>query len=324
MLILTDCAERLAGFLPPGASWSQAQVGSLPACDQALWRTLASCDRVSRGLGPDPGPAGFWSRALIVGEAAASQFDSLRELLGSGLTLPGPTACLALSGRGFHGQRGRPWLAAAGNLHLCAVFPSPGLAARDAVSMTMLPAVALVEAVRAMTGGTLRPGIKWVNDVLLDDRKIGGVLTATQTQRDRLSAILVGIGLNLAAAPPAPPTPFVPAVGCLAEAGAKVTTSDAFASVLAALGERLTDVLREGPQSLLDAYREASLVIGREVCLWEESTGEGPGDRPWPPPFARGTVRGIATDLSLILEGMPTPVVRGRLAFAESCRLFGL
>ena len=324
MLIFTDCPERLAGFAPPGGSWSHVAVNSLLEADQALWRALGSGARVWRSEGRDPGPAGLWSRALIVAEAPASQFDTLRERLGSGLALSGPTACLALSGRRFHGQRGRPWVAAPGNLHLCAVFPSPSLAARDALSATMLPAVALVDAVRAMIGGSRRPGIKWVNDVLLDERKIGGVLTATQTQGDRLSLVLLGIGLNVARSPPVPPTPFVPAVGCLAEAGAEVTLADAFDSVLAALGQRYADLVSHGPEGLLEAYRHASLVIGREVCLWEESLGEATPEGPWPPPFLRGTVRGIAPDLSLILEGSPTPVRKGRLAFAESWRLFGL
>jgi len=38
----------------------------------------------------------------------------------------------------------------------------------------MLPVVALVDAIRALTGESLRPGIKWVNDVLVDGRKVGG------------------------------------------------------------------------------------------------------------------------------------------------------
>lgn len=324
MLILTDCPERLAGFAPPGASWSRVPADSLPVSDQALWRALGAGAWVTRGEGREAGASGFWSRALIVAEAAASQFDTLRELLGGGLVLPGPTACLAFAGRSFHGQRGRPWASAPGNLHLCAVFPAPGLPARDALSMTMLPAVAAVDAVRAMTGGALQPGIKWVNDVLLDGRKIGGVLTATLSQGDRLGAVLVGIGLNVAAAPPVPPTPFVPAVGCLAAAGADVTVADAFAALLAALGRRFTDVVRAGPDGLLEAYREAALVIGREVCVWEEPMGETTGDQPWPPPVVRGTVRGIAADLSLIIEGVARPVTKGRLAFAESCRAFGL
>jgi len=322
MLVLSDCPERLAGLVP-GGTGSDARVDSLPASDRALWRALGAGDRPWRGTGPEPGPPGYWSRALVVAEARASQFDVLRERLAAGLELPGPTACVALSGRGFHGQRNRAWLSEPGNLHLCAAFPEPGFPARDAGSLTMLPAVALVEAVCAMTGGRLRPGIKWVNDVLLDGRKIGGVLTATQTQGDRVRSVLVGIGLNVSTTPPVPPTPFVPTVGSLAEAGSRVTWADACAGVLAALGRWMTRIASAGPAALLDAYRDASLVIGREVCVFEESAdGHSAGTRL--SPLHRGNVRGIAPDLALILEGAETPVASGRLAFAEDCSRFGL
>ena len=322
MRVLSDCPDRVPELAPGG--WSEARVASLSVGDQALWRALGPRDRLWCGTGPDPGPPGFWSRAVIVAEAPSSQFDTLREALARDLALPGPIASVALSGRGFHGQRGRPWLSPSGNLHLCAVLPEPGLAAREARSLPMLPAVALVDAVRDMTGGALRPGIKWVNDVLLDGRKIGGVLTATQTQGDRVSSVLLGIGLNVETAPAVPPTPFVPSVGCLADAGTPVAVTDAVVCVLAALGRRMTDLVGGGPEALLGAYRDASLVIGREVCVFEESApGETPDGSP-PSPVLRGTVRGIAPDLSLILDGVETPVASGRIAFAEICRRFGL
>jgi BirA family biotin operon repressor/biotin-[acetyl-CoA-carboxylase] ligase len=170
-----------------------------------------------------------------------------------------------------------------------------------------------------MSGGALRPGIKWVNDVLLDGRKIGGVLTATQTQGDRVNAVVLGIGLNVATAPPVPPTPFVPLVGCLAEARATVTWAEAAAFVLTALGRRLAELVGEGPAALLEAYREASLVIGRDVCVFaDDERGETPARSP-STPMLRGIVRGIAADLSLVLDGVDSPVARGRLAFAEDC-----
>ena len=322
MLILTDCPERLAG-LTRVEDGSEVGADSLPSDDRALWRALGTGRRLWRGTARDPGPPGFWSRALIVAEAPSSQFDVLRESLATDLELPGPTACLALTGRGFHGQKGRPWASASGNLHLCAVFPAPGLAAGALPSLPMLPVVALVDAVRAVTGGAVRPGIKWVNDVLVDGRKIGGVLTSTQTQGDRVNAVLLGIGLNVASAPPVPPTPFVPAVSCLADAGARATWTDAATAVLAALGQRFIELVGHGPAPLLDAYRAASLVIGREVCVFAHSEpGETTAAHPSAP--IRGTVRGIAADLSLTLEGVAAPVTSGRLAFAADCARFGL
>jgi biotin-(acetyl-CoA carboxylase) ligase len=315
VLVLSDCPDRLAGF-GVAAEGSAVAVESLATTEQALCRTLGTDVRVWRGPGRDPEPAGFWSVAVVVGEAPSSQFDALRESLGAGLDLPGPTACVALTGRGFHGQRGRPWAALPGNLHLCPVIPEPGLAARELPSVPMLPVLALVDAVRALSGGTLRPGIKWVNDVLVDGRKVGGVLTASQTQRDRVGSLLFGIGLNVAAAPPVPVTPFVPRVGSLADAGVRATWADAALAVLEALGQRLVALVREGPASLIEGYRAASLVIGREVCLFPEASPDT-GKRA--APLVRGTVLGIGADLSLMLDGVENPVTSGRLAFAEDC-----
>jgi BirA family biotin operon repressor/biotin-[acetyl-CoA-carboxylase] ligase len=323
MLILTDCPECLGSFTTEPVSWSRRPVTELSEVDQALWQTLGSGSQVSVGEWPDPGPAGFWSRALIVAKATSSQFDLLRELLGSGLTLPGPLACLALAGRKFHGQRGRAWAAAPGNLHLCIALQPKEVAARDGLALTMLPAVAVVAGIREASGGTLLPGIKWVNDILLEDDKIGGVLTATQSQGERLTLVVHGIGLNVAATPEVPPTPFVPSVGCLAEAGAEVALPDLFTSVLTAFGEPYLGFVRGGPAALFEAYRDDSLVIGREVCIWEDSASERVPGEPWPPPLVRGTVTGIAPDLSLSLSGVPEPVTKGRLAFAESCRGLG-
>jgi biotin-(acetyl-CoA carboxylase) ligase len=158
-----------------------------------------------------------------------------------------------------------------------------------------------------------------VNDVVVEGRKVGGVLTASQTQADRVDAILLGIGLNVATAPPVPPTPFVPAVACLAGAGVPVTWEDAASAVLEALARRMAAVVRDGPTALLEAYRDASVVIGREVYVFPDPEhGETPaGSRS--SPVRRGIVRGIAADLSLVLEGFEAPVASGRLAFAEDC-----
>jgi BirA family biotin operon repressor/biotin-[acetyl-CoA-carboxylase] ligase len=302
MLVISDCPERLPGLARAG-SWSEVTEGSLLPSDEALWRALGTGERLWSGTGDDPGPPGFWSRALVVAEAPASQFDTLRERLDSGLELPGPVACLALTGQGFHGQRGRPWLSAPGNLHLCVVVPEPSIAARDVGLLSLLPALALVDAVRALSAGTLRPGIKWVNDVLVEERKIGGALTATR--RRRPGEACLGIGLNVARAPRGP-TAFVPSVGCLADAGAAATLAEALTCLLAAVGCRVSEAAEAGAATLLAAYRDASLVVGREVCVFEDPA-QGAGV----PACIRGTVRGIGSDLS-DPRWRPEPVTRGR------------
>jgi len=214
-VILTDGsaeAKQASGW--PG-EWTSSETNSLPPAERELWRALGGGSRLWSQV-PEPAP-GYWTRIFLFRNAPASQFDVLQNLLGQGLTLPGPIATLALTGENFHGHRRRSWAAAAGNLHLCVAL-APGVAAADfGLALTMLPAVAVVDAITKISAGALKAGIKWVNDILLSGRKVAGVLTTTQTQGDRLEYVVLGIGLNIVVAPAVAVTPFVPEVGCLRE-----------------------------------------------------------------------------------------------------------
>lgn len=301
--LLTDDAAAAGALLAPVAPPAAAPV---VAAAREVWRAIAGpADPVAGAFADD-----FWRAACVVRQAGASQFDALRTLLAAGFRPPGPLFTLAGEGRGFHGQRGRDWAAAPGNLHLCAALLPSGLPAEQALALTMLPAVAAVDALGTLGGGAARPGIKWVNDILLDGRKVGGVLTAAQSLDGGVGWAVLGIGLNVAVAPPVPPTPFVPAVGCLATWRPGLALRDVLAALLRAIARRSRELEREGPAPLLAAYRAASVIIGRPVSVWPE---EADGAVPSGGPRARGVVRAIHGDLSLELAGVPEPVRSGRL-----------
>lgn len=318
MKILTNCPEACASEALAVSCWNSSAPEVLSGEERALWEALApGCEL---WLGEAEEASGFWKLAVVVDEAPASQFDGVVELFRGGWKLSRPLACLALCGHNFHGLRGRNWAALPGNLHLTAAWQPEDFSARLAPALAMLPAVAVVEGVRAACGGAVDPGIKWVNDILVGGRKIAGVITSTQVLGDRITSVTMGVGLNVARAPEISPTPFVPAAGSLAEAGARVTLKEACAGVLSALAECYGKLVRCGPEALAAAYRSASIVIGREVCIYEEDAGESGAGTGLPPPLLRGKVRDIGPDLSLWLEGVERPVTKGRLAFAEHAR----
>ncbi len=324
MMILTDCPRRLPETVPDPAAWTAWPRDDLPPADRALWRALGQGEQVWVAEAVCPGAPGFWSRLVAVARAPVSQFDVLRELLGGGPALPGPVATLALEGDNFHGHRGRGWVAARGNLHLCAALADCGLPARDGLALTALPAVAVASALRRATLGSLRARIKWVNDILIDGGKVAGVLTATQAQDDRLTQAVLGIGLNVAVAPALPPSPFLPSTASLAGAGVPLDLEGALAFLLGELALRYLRLQENGPGPLLDAYRAASAVIGRRVCVWDEGLDETAPPAAWPAPAARGLVAAIGDDLALHLEGAEAPVSKGRLALAEHCGPHGV
>ncbi|MEW6071139.1 MAG: hypothetical protein AB1726_00910 [Planctomycetota bacterium] len=320
-MFFTDDSDRARAAAGLAADGARRPAAALSPADRALWEGLTGGRDVWISARAPAWAEAFYSRVVVVDQARGSQFDTLRDLLGRGLELPGPVACLAVAGDGFHGHRGRSWAAAPGNLHLCVAL-RPGVAAAGlAPALTMLPAVAVVDAVASASGGALAPGIKWVNDILLAGRKVAGVLTATAIEGDRLEHVVFGIGLNVAVAPAVAPTPFVPAVGCLREVrgGDHLELAGMARAVLEALADRCRTVLAGGPASLFAAYRSASLVLGRKVCIWAEGLDETADPRRWPPPLAAGRVDEIGPDLTLRLTERVEPVTTGRLAFAEAC-----
>lgn len=95
------------------------------------------------------------------------------------------------SGRFFHSDL-------ASGLYLSLVFKPQVTALEEVPQYTLLAASAMVAALEAVTGLDLR--IKWVNDLFYRGRKVGGILTeaTTDIESRSLSAIIIGIGLNLA------------------------------------------------------------------------------------------------------------------------------
>ena len=69
-------------------------------------------------------------------------------------------------------------------------------------AITLLTAVAVVEMLRALT--PLNPKIKWPNDILINGKKIAGILTEMSMEMDSVDFIIVGLGLNVNT----PPTGF--------------------------------------------------------------------------------------------------------------------
>jgi BirA family biotin operon repressor/biotin-[acetyl-CoA-carboxylase] ligase len=61
--------------------------------------------------------------------------------------------------------------------------------------LTLLTAVALIQAIEEVTG--LTPEIKWPNDILINGKKIVGILTELQAEADRVHSVIIGVGMNV-------------------------------------------------------------------------------------------------------------------------------
>ncbi len=93
------------------------------------------------------------------------------------------------------GRLGRAWASPKGKNVLFSVLLRPALPPAEASRITLAAALAVVRAAAKHTGKT--PGIKWPNDVLLDGRKLCGILTEMSAEQDRVKFVVLGIGVNV-------------------------------------------------------------------------------------------------------------------------------
>jgi biotin-(acetyl-CoA carboxylase) ligase len=147
---------------------------------------------------------------------------------------------------------------------------------------------------------------------LINEAKVGGVLVRIQTQGEKVTSALVGIGLNVETKPEVPPTPFVPRTEALSYTvsdPAKCTQGTVFRRLTSKLAENYRKLLNGQFWDLLAIYRQRSIVVGKEVTLYEDREDDSLEE------IARGRVASIGENLELKMEGMEKPVWKGRLAF---------
>ena len=93
------------------------------------------------------------------------------------------------------GRLERRWWAPPGSSLLMSLLLRPALPAHAAGQLTMCLGLAAVEGIESVTG--LRPTLKWPNDLLLEGRKLGGMLTELRLDGERLAYAVLGLGVNV-------------------------------------------------------------------------------------------------------------------------------
>jgi len=322
MHILMDKGLRLQDVwpgAPPFASNTELDNATDLANQLAFWRKMYPAKIVENFWLP---PAGirnttFWPALCIMSHTPTSQYDMLRQHWLPNIAKLDSVAWLAVTGDGFHGQRQRSWQAMQGNMHL-SVGIKPNLSAtRFSYALTMLPAVCLMDILMPYGLDNKSTGIKWVNDVLVNRKKIAGVLTSARTENSLVTGAVLGFGLNIACAPRLSESSFVQGSTCLHDHLGTQTPclGDLVLNLLASVAQRLKELQLKGPELLYRAYTSHSLILGQDVQIWPEEAGGIISDKSGSHPLRQGVVQSIQPDLSLILSGQSDPVTSGRLVW---------
>lgn len=197
---------------------------------------------------------------------------------------------IAESQTGGRGRLGRSWDSPAGkNLYLSLVL-RPDMSPPEAAQLTLLAAVAVADTVHAFVPQGLR--IKWPNDVLLNGRKVSGILSELATEQDRVDFVVMGIGVNLNYRRHAmPPEIREIATSVLEESGREVDRRAFTKTLLENLEQHYLEVCAHGFEAVAECWNEYARIEGQ----WMQAKIAGQGD-------VIGRARGLDRNGFLLLE----------------------
>ena len=156
------------------------------------------------------------------------------------------------------GRRGRAWHDAPGASLLCSVVLRPRLQPGQAHLIALAAAVAMIDAV-----GHPALGAKWPNDLVVGDRKCGGILAEAAVRGGTVPHVILGVGVNVSAGPDDLPPDLREGATSLALEGVEVDADGLLGRFLGSLRDLLE---RPGfAPSVVETYRSRCRTLGRLV-----------------------------------------------------------
>ena len=165
------------------------------------------------------------------------------------------------------GRMGRKFESPSGAGIYMSMILRPRFDMRNGVLITTAAAVAVCRAIKVVTD--IKPGIKWVNDIYVEKRKVAGILTEgiTDLESGTIESVIVGIGLNFKAIPEAYPKELLDKIGWLFDGvSPNITRNEMAAAIINELwniSENLED------RSFISEYKALSILLGRDIFYIE-------------------------------------------------------
>lgn len=166
------------------------------------------------------------------------------------------TAKTQTSGKG---QYSRSWVSREGGLYMSIIVCSK--ADENLNLITFAAGLACIDALKKITDTSF--SLKWVNDIIYDGKKLGGILTQSVT-RGNISTIVCGIGLNLNSRVSDIEDENNKAISVFEITG-KQTDIDILIKVLCESFEHYFDEFQKNPQEIIDEWQKNSNILNKKV-----------------------------------------------------------
>lgn len=204
-------------------------------------------------------PPGFAIRWLAEVDSTNDEARRLAEAGAHALTL-----VWAERQNGGRGRRGRAWMSPPGNLY-CSLLLRPGVTAAAAAEVSFIAALAVAETVSSLLPVGRNVSCKWPNDVLVEGRKISGILLESRvgSSAGRVEWLILGTGLNIASFPQETEYPAT----SLHEAGGVAGAAEVLETYAARLSSWLARWEAQGFAPVRQSWLRWAEGLGRRITV---------------------------------------------------------
>ncbi|MBI9071143.1 MAG: biotin--[acetyl-CoA-carboxylase] ligase [Melioribacteraceae bacterium] len=311
MYIYTDNTEFTKGFLNRQFDWKNVNLEEMPDYLSILSQKIfPSKDIYKSAVDNFTG----WDYLFITESSNFSQFDLLVEIGQKNLDITENILCVAGSGNNFHGFRNRNWESIFGNIHL-SILLSPKMELENISSaIIMLSAVSLVETIDSLKELNNKAAIKWVNDIIINNSKVGGIITQAQLEKQTVKNIEIGIGLNVMKTPQIESDSIIPTATSLYQEAVNkksIKVYKVFNNLAEILYTNYELLLSDGFDLIYNKYIKRSAILGKKVrVITDPLHGENEV-------VIEGMVEHIGENLQLNFYGKNRTISKGRLIYME-------
>lgn len=162
------------------------------------------------------------------------------------------------------GRLGRSFISNSENGLYMSMILRPLLSPDECVNITVLSAVAVFEAIKETSD--ICPEIKWVNDIYVYDKKVCGILTESTYENDKITNVIVGIGINITP----PQNGFDNEIKNIATSIFENDAPKGYKELLCAkiINKLIYHYNNMKEMLYMDIYREHSYIIGKDVDVY--------------------------------------------------------
>jgi len=169
------------------------------------------------------------------------------------------TVILALEQTGGRGRYGRSWFSPRGGLWFSVIL-RPKFEVYYTSLIGFAAAIAVVEAIRELTN--VKALLKWPNDVLVQNKKVAGILVEATLLADKIEYVILGIGVNTNISSEEAPNELKNKICSLKEiTGKEIQNDDMMIAILNKLSS-LYSCIPEKAHLITDKWKEYSSTIG--------------------------------------------------------------